>query len=171
MLGGVNMQVELKQVELEEREILANLLEKFDYEFSQYDGRDVNKLGLYGYPYLDCYWTDKDRRAYFIFVSGKLAGFAMIYNYREEGDPETDFQISEFFVMYKYRRLGVGKQAFFQLLDKHKGRCGLKCVSKNVSSVRFWENVINEYTNGQYKSMKIKSDFPGGVDMFLFDSN
>ena len=163
--------MELIKVEIEEREILTNLLEKFDYEFSQYDGRDVNKLGLYGYPYLDYYWSDEDRYAYFIYVNTKLAGFAMIYNYRDKGDPETDFQVSEFFVMYKYRRSGVGKQAFFQLLDKHKGRCGLRCLSKNIASVQFWDNVINEYTNGQYKCMKIKSDSSNGTDMFLFDSN
>ena len=164
------MHVELKRVELEEREILANLLEKFDYEFSQYADNDVNKLGLYGYPALDYYWMEESRCAYFILVSGKLAGFAMIYNHREEGEPETDFQISEFFVMYKYRRTGVGKQAFFQLLDRHKGRAGLKSVSKNVTSMRFWDSVVNEYTNGQYEIIKIKSDFPGGVEMFLFDS-
>ena len=55
------MKVELQLVKLEEREILSNLLEKYDYEFSQYDNRDVNKLGLYGYQYLDYYWTEKNR--------------------------------------------------------------------------------------------------------------
>lgn len=39
------MKVELKKVTLEEKEILKNLLEK-------YDQRDVNPLGLYGYQYL-----------------------------------------------------------------------------------------------------------------------
>ena len=137
----------MKQVDLEEREILANLLEKYDYEFSQYDGRDVNKLGLYGYQYLDCYWTDEDRRAYIILVDEKLAGFVMVFNYREPDDPETDFQIAEFFVMYKYRRLGVGRKAFFQTLDEHRGRWGVGCYPNNVVSVRFWNNVINEYVN------------------------
>lgn len=46
------MKVELKKVTLEEKEILKNLLEKYDYEFSKYDQRDVNPLGLYGYQYL-----------------------------------------------------------------------------------------------------------------------
>lgn len=38
------MNIELRQVQLEDREILSNLLEKYDYEFSQYDNRDVNKV-------------------------------------------------------------------------------------------------------------------------------
>ena len=49
------MAVTLKIVSLQEREILANLLEKYLYEFSQYDKIDLNALGLYGYKYLDCY--------------------------------------------------------------------------------------------------------------------
>ena len=66
------MQVVLRQVELEDREILANLLEKYAYESSQYDNRDVNKLGLYGHRNLDKYWAEKDRQAYFIMIGEKL---------------------------------------------------------------------------------------------------
>jgi hypothetical protein len=40
------MRVELKQVTVDEKEILRNLLEKYNYEFSKWDKRDVNKLGL-----------------------------------------------------------------------------------------------------------------------------
>ena len=63
------MQVSIRKVELENREVLANLLEKYNYEFSQYNSLDVNRLGLYGYQYLDCYWWDDENRwAYFIEV-------------------------------------------------------------------------------------------------------
>ena len=68
------MNVELKQVSLDEKEILRNLLENTNTSFLQWDKRDVNKLGLYGYEYLD-YWTEERRWAYFIMVDGKLAGF------------------------------------------------------------------------------------------------
>lgn len=85
------MKVELQLVKLEEREILSNLLEKYDYEFSQYDNRDVNKLGLYGYQYLDYYWTEKNRWAYFIVVDGNLGGFVMVIDLPEVDDRETDF--------------------------------------------------------------------------------
>ena len=145
------MKIELKQVLLEDREILSNLLEKYEYEFSQYDNRDVNRLGLYGYKYLDYYWNEKNRWAYFIEVDGKLAGFVMVNDYPEIEDRKTDFGISEFFVLHKYRRSGVGKQAFFKVLDLHKGTWQLRRHPKNLPSVYFWENVIKEYTNGEYE--------------------
>lgn len=62
------MKLELVPVPIEDREILSNLLEKYNYEFSQYDQRKVNNLGLFGYKYLDYYWTENKRWAFFIKV-------------------------------------------------------------------------------------------------------
>ena len=167
------MDVNIKRVLLEDREILANLLEKYDYEFSQYDNRDVNKLGLYGYKYLDCYWIEEKRWAYFIEVDGKLAGFAMVNDFPEADDRETDYSIAEFFVMYKYRRLGVGKQAFFKVLDIHKGRWQLKRHPKNIPSVHFWNKAIAEYTCNNFELIEAypKVEYDDGTlgDIFFFN--
>lgn len=168
------MDVELKPVRLEDREILSNLLEKYDYEFSQYDNRDVNRLGLYGYKYLDYYWTEDKRWAYFIEVDGKLAGFVMVITLPEVEDRETDFSIAEFFVMYKYRRFGVGKQAFFKVLDIHKGKWQLKRHPKNIPSVIFWNKVVSEYTKGNYELIEShpETEYDDGTlgDVFFFES-
>ena len=167
------MKVELKPVSFDEKEILRNLLEKYDYEFSQWDKRDVNQLGLYGYQYLDYYWTEDKRWAYFILVDDKLAGFVMVIDLPEVHDRETDFQMAEFFVMYKYRRMGVGKQAFFKTLEMHQGRWQLKRHPGNSASVDFWDNVIYEYTKGQFELVKAypQTEYEDGTlaDVFFFE--
>ncbi len=112
------MNFELVPVKEEEKEILRNLLEKYLYEFSQYELEDVNPLGLYGYSYLDCYWTEEGRWAFFLKADGRLAGLAMVNDYPEAG--KTDYCMSEFFVMYKYRRCGLGAWAVRQLFDRSK---------------------------------------------------
>ena len=66
------MGMELVRITLEDREILMNLLEKYLYEFSQYEETEVNVLGLYGYEYLDYYFVEPNRWAYFMKVEGKL---------------------------------------------------------------------------------------------------
>ena len=168
------MDIELKQVQLEDREILMNLLEKYDYEFSQYDGRDVNKLGLYGYQYLDYYWNEENRWAYFIEADGKLAGFVMVNNHPEVEGRKTDFAIAEFFVMYKYRCLGIGREVFFKLLDKQSGTWQLKRHPKNVPSVHFWNKVVDEYTKGNYELIEScpQAEYDDGTlaDVFFFKS-
>lgn len=168
------MIVELKQVTFDEKEILRNLLEKYDYEFSQWDKRDVNNLGLYGYQYLDHYWTEDKRWAYFILVDKKLAGFAMITNLPDVDDRETDFQMAEFFILHKYRRMGVGKQAFYKVLELHKGKWHLKRHPANISSVHFWDKVINEYTNGNFELVNSypRTEYDDGTlaDVFFFNN-
>jgi hypothetical protein len=68
------MDITVEAVRKEEKEILRNLFEKYDYEFSQYTKNDVNDLGLFGYDYLDCYWWEGEKRfPFFIKVNNKLA--------------------------------------------------------------------------------------------------
>lgn len=167
------MNIEIVPVGADEKEILRNLLEKYDYEFSQYDNRDVNKLGLYGYSYLDNYWTEKNRWAFFIKVDGNLAGFVMVNDYPEVKE-ETDYSLAEFFVMYKYRRCGVGKFAVKKVFDMFKGKWQLKRHPKNIASVYFWDSVVKEYTSGNYRLVKA---YPGAEygdgtlgDIFFFET-
>ncbi|RAQ29225.1 hypothetical protein DPQ25_06975 [Hydrogeniiclostridium mannosilyticum] len=47
------MEVELKGIPVEKKETLNNLLEKYNYEFSQYDQAPFDDEGLFHYPYLD----------------------------------------------------------------------------------------------------------------------
>lgn len=170
------MEFTLRKVELEDREILSNLLEKYDYEFSQYDNRDVNKLGLYGFKYLDYYWTENNRWAYFIEVDGNLAGFVMINDYPEVPDRKTDYCLSEFFIMYKYRRKGLGKECAFKVFNLYHGKWQLKYHPHNIASVYFWNNVINQYTGGKYELIEAypnhEVDYEDGTpaDVIFFEN-
>ena len=167
------MKVELKTVSKDEKEILRNLLEKYDYEFSQWTNRDVNNLGLYGYDYLDYYWTEDNRHAFFIMADGKLAGFIMVNGYPETGEP-TDYCLSEFFVMYKYRRMGIGSIAALKAFDLFHGKWQLKRHPHNFPSVHFWNKLILEYTQGKYRLVEShpSAEYEDGTagDVFFFEN-
>ena len=144
------MNITIEPVLKAEKEILKNLLEKYSYEFSQYSNLNVNSLGLYGYDYLDCYWTEMNRYPFFIKTDGKLAGFVMVNDYPEV-KIDTNYTLSEFFVMYKYRRHGIGKYAVKYILDKFNGRWQLKYHPKNEAAQKFWIKTIGEYTKEKYE--------------------
>lgn len=167
------MQIETIPVTVDEKEILKNLLEKYNFEFSEWDKRDVNDLGLYGYKYLDHYWTEKERYAYFIKADGKLAGFAMINAYADTDEP-VDHGIAEFCIMPKYRRMGVGKAALFQILDRIHGKWHLKMHPRNIGAKSFWINAISEYTKGNYRLCESVSgtEFDDGTpeDQIFFEN-
>lgn len=165
--------IDLVPVAAEDKEILRNLIEKYLYEFSQYELCDVNKLGLYDYPYLDNYWTEDSRWAFFIKVDNQLAGFAMVNNFPEAPEP-TDYSLAEFFVMYKYRRAGVGRHAAKEVFDRFHGRWQLKRHPHNLPSVHFWDRVVDEYTHGHFRLVKgyAGTEYPDGTagDIFFFEN-
>ena len=166
--------IELERVRKEDREILANLLEKHLYEFSQWDLKEVNPLGLYGYQYLDYYFTEENRWAYFIKVEGQLAGFVMVITLPEVHDRETDYQMAEFFVLHKYRRKGLGYEAFRRVTDTHRGKWQLKLHPGNIPSVHFWEKSISRLTEGDYELVKAYpgTEYEDGTpgDVYFFES-
>ena len=137
--------------EEKEKEILRNLHEKYCYEFSQYNNKlDVNELGLYGYDDLDNCWTEENLFPYFMKIENKLAGF-MIVNDSPINGLETEWTMADFFVMYKYRKMGIGTFAVRNVFEKHKGKWGLMYHPHNIVSKKFWNKVVNEYTKGKYE--------------------
>lgn len=140
------MNTEIKRVSLEEKDTLANLLEKYNYEFSQYDKRQFDSNGLFGYKYLNNYFTEEGRYAYFIYAENTLAGFALINKYKECDRP-IDWSIAEFFVSYNFRRQGVATEAVRQIFDIHKGRWHIKYHKKNTASVVLWNKIAKMYSD------------------------
>lgn len=146
------MSVEVVPVLEEEKTILARLIELYEYDFSEFDNKDVNALGLFGYAYLDYYWTEDRRFPYFIKVDGKLAGLAMICDFcYVSKDRETSF-MAEFFVMRKYRKLGVGTAAAKKVFSMHKGKWELTLHPQNLVALKFWRNVIEACVGDNYKT-------------------
>jgi predicted acetyltransferase len=142
--------ITIEAVKIEEKEILRNLLEKYNYEFSQYEKTDVNNLGLYGFDYMDYYWMEKNKFPYFIKINNLLVGFAMVTDHRDI-NIETDYTMAEFSILFKYRKMGIGKNVVKQLFEKHKGKWQIKFHPKNEISEIFWTNVVKEYTKGNYE--------------------
>ncbi len=122
------------------------------YDFSGYKGSDVLANGMFGiYPYLEDYWIDVVHRfPYFIMVDRKYAGFALV-RYIEQRYRQPYYSIAEFFVMKKYRRLGVGRKVATALFVRHKGcHWEVSQDEKNGPSQLFWLRVIDAYTDGTF---------------------
>ena len=160
----------------QEKETLRNLMEKYLCEFSQWELTDVDEQGLYGYQWLDFYFTEKNRWPYFLRVDGKLAGFVRVNDFPEVPEEKMDYCISEFFILPRYRRRGVGKEAVFRILDMHRGKWQLKRHPHNIPSVHFWNRVVNEYTRGNfrliegYPNPEVNYEDGTPADVFFFEN-
>ena len=150
------MNVELRAVQYDEKEILRNLLELYMYELSPYlENVELNKYGLFGYRYLDHYWTEEGRFPFFIYASDKLAGFAMIRKFDVQSENEFKWLMAEFFVIRKFQKQGIGRIAAMQAFNRFPGTWIVAQIENNIPSRLFWEKVISEYTNGAYIQTKL----------------
>ncbi|MCL2773679.1 MAG: GNAT family N-acetyltransferase [Oscillospiraceae bacterium] len=145
------MNVELVLIGIEHKSVLMQLMELYDYEFTEYDNRDVNEHGYYGYKHIDDYWNEKGRYPYLINVDGKIAGFVLI------STPER-YSMSEFFVMLKYRRKGVGMQVMSEVFKRHAGDWDIGYWKSNERASKFWKSVVDKYMPDNYQTYEYEDE-------------
>ncbi|MGK7377296.1 GNAT family N-acetyltransferase [Planococcus sp. 1R117A] len=160
------MKIEILQPTIEQRNVLQNLLELYQYDFSEFETEDVNEEGVYGYKYLDYYWAVPGHFPFLIKVNGNLAGFALVREINS-ADLQCDsyFKISEFFILKKYRKEGIGKQAAFYLFDLFPGEWEVAELEANLPAQKFWRKVISAYTNNNYSEIR-KDNWHGPIQRF-----
>ena len=157
------MNFELVNVDKQDKEKLYRLLQYAMYDGSQYIDNDINMDCIFEYKWFDNYFTDSDRNAYFIKKDNSYLGMVMVnenLKFQQNGK-----SIAEFLIMQKYRRHHIGKKVAYEIFDKFKGNWEVQPMENNPIAYSFWKNVINEYTNGNYK---IKND--GTEDIFIFNN-
>ncbi|CAH1216774.1 hypothetical protein PAECIP111893_04167 [Paenibacillus plantiphilus] len=149
--AGWRLDLRIARIPQEDKETLHHLMQFYMYDFSEFMDAHVEDDGLYRkYPNLDDYWVEVNNRfPYMIKLEGKLAGFVLV-RYIESEDRAAYFSIAEFFVMKKYRRLGLGKAAAIQVFEAHRGKWEVFQLESNVPAQLFWTDVIKQYTSGSF---------------------
>jgi predicted acetyltransferase len=107
----------------------------YHYDFSEFDDADVDPHGEYYHRYFDHYWTEPDRRPFLFRVGGAWAGLALVFT-------SVPRDMSEFFVMRKYRRRGVGTDAATQLFARYPGAWTVRQQLANPAATAFWRTAI-----------------------------
>ena len=154
------MKLEVLKAKEEQKPILANLLELYAYDFTEFCDFDIGNNGFYGYEYLPLYWTDQNRFPYLIYVENKLAGFVFV----QIGSPiskDTEvWDIAEFFIMKKYKRQGVGTAVALKIWQQFNGDWQVRVLAENQIAKSFWLQAIKKFTSEvpAETNIKIKKD-------------
>jgi predicted acetyltransferase len=141
------MEVDLIPIELDQKPILINLMQKYVHDMSEFTGYDVNDDGLYDLgPHFDPYWEDPTRHPFFVRHDGGLAGFALVFE-----DEPSCFTVAEFFILRKFRRVGTGTAAAKLLFQRFKGCWRVAQDEKNTQAQAFWRKVIAQVSGGDFQ--------------------
>ena len=139
------MDITLKEIELEKKDILNNLMQLYLHNISLNFPMDFDSnTGMYGYDDIEKYFENDNNKAFFILKENEIAGFMLI----DLSDEKNIVQ--EMFILNNYKRKGVGKTAVSILFDKFRGNWEIKSLPCSKSAEKFWISSVKEYTNDQF---------------------
>ena len=139
------MDITLKEIELEKKDILNNLMQLYLHNISLNFPMDFDSnTGMYGYDDIEKYFENDNNKAFFILKENEIAGFMLI----DLSDEKNIVQ--EMFILNNYKRKGVGKIAVSILFDKFRGNWEIKSLPCSERAEKFWISSVKEYTNDQF---------------------
>lgn len=161
------MNLELTTPTKPERSLIRRMLELYLHDFSEFDGSDLDEHGVYGYGDLDYFWFEETHAAFILRVDGNLAGFVLVDN--EVVVDGNERSITEFFILRKYRRQGLGRQAANEVFDRLPARWEVRVIAENHPAQAFWRKVLTAYAPGSlHEAFRADDDWHGPV--FWFDN-
>jgi predicted acetyltransferase len=137
--------------------VLASLLELYQYDFTEFTDEDVADDGRFGYRYLDANVTEPDRHAFLLRVDGHWAGFALLRRASIVDDPAAT-DVSEFFVMRKYRRRGIATEFARRVFARFSGHWEVRVMTNNAPALVFWPRVIRDVSAGHFEDRPFDDD-------------
>jgi predicted acetyltransferase len=135
--------VALQVVAEDDKAVLANLVQLYRHDLSEFRHYPLTEHGTFVYRFLDHYFFDDGREACFVRAGGELAGFVMSRPL-EDGARE----VAEFFVVRKWRRRGVGSAAAEAMFRRHPGRWSVSYDDANPTADAFWPGVVASVASG-----------------------
>ena len=140
-------EITFRVAQWQDKPVLSRLLELYQYDLSEVWPQTLNAHGEYGFA-VDRYLRNPRLRAYFFLVDGAYAGFGLVDP--DVSLPENEFWMGQFFVMKRYRRLGVGSRAARYIFDQHRGKWEVGQMPLNLPAQAFWRRTIADYTHGKF---------------------
>lgn len=161
------MSVQLRTPTRSDRTLIRRMMELYLYDFSEFDGSDLDAHGCFGYGDLDYFWFEPTHAAFIVMVDEQLAGFVLVDN--EVMVDGNERSITEFFIMRKYRRHGVGKQVALDVFGRFPDAWEVRVIAKNTPAQAFWRQVIAEMTQGAFTEVWLEDEAWQGP-VFSFDN-
>ncbi len=139
--------VEIIPASPDQEPILANLLELYTHDFSEFIELELGPNGRFGYKSLPLYWKEAGRHPFLIRTNGTLAGFVLVCQGSRISGDENSWDMAEFFVIRGHRRLGVGMKAAQAIWRRFPGKWEIRVRDRNREAKKFWARAIIAFIN------------------------
>ena len=140
----------------EQESILANLLELYAHDFSEFRNLEIGEDGRFGYRVLPLYWSEPDRHPFLLKIAGKLAGLVLVKKGSEVSGNAAVWDMAEFFIVRGCRRRGIGTEAGHEVWRRFPGMWEVRVMETNVSAQHFWAGAIAKFTGEVIRPVRIE---------------
>ncbi len=157
--------VKVAPATLDQQAILANLLELYSHDFSEFIALELQPDGRYGYSRLPLYWQEPNRYPFLVNIGEHLAGFVLVTRTsRLSGDPAV-YDMTEFFVVRSYRKQGLGAAVARLIWEQFPGLWEVRVVENNQSAVTFWRGTTARFAGSSVHEQFVELD---GMNWHVF---
>jgi predicted acetyltransferase len=166
----IELPVSLDAARPDDATLLGNLVQLYIHDLSAvFPDIAPGPDGRFSYRTLSLYWSEPTRRFPFLIRCGtQVAGFILVTRGSPVSeDPET-FDVAEFFVMRRYRRAGVGREAAALLWSRLPGKWTVRVTEANRGGLAFWDGVMG--TLGSQVTASVRPGRPAPWRVYAFDS-
>ncbi len=145
------MEVEIIEAGEDLKGVVMNLALYYAHDFTEFVGFRCPDDGLFRTGHWDKYWCEPDRWAFLVRVDGEPAGFVLVGP--DGSQPESQYDVGEFFIMRKFRGRGIGQRVAFSIFGRFPGRWEVRQLVQNPPATAFWRKVIDRYTGGDFREL------------------
>jgi predicted acetyltransferase len=162
-------EIEIVPAAPDQQPIVANLIELYAHDFSEFHDIELGDDGRFGYPNLATYWSEANKHPFLVRIDGRLAGFALVKKGSEVTGDAAVWDMAEFFVVRKHRRSGNGTQIAHEVWRRFPGPWEIRVMHANEAARPFWARAIAAFTGAAADSRQFeKNGHPW--DLFSFQS-
>ncbi|MEA2262621.1 MAG: hypothetical protein QOJ51_5446, partial [Acidobacteriaceae bacterium] len=123
----LSTELEVIPATAEQQPTLANLLELYAHDFSEFHPLEIGASGKFGYPSLPLYWSEPGRYPLLIRMGGNLAGFVLVKRGSEVSGNLTVWDMAD------------------EVWRRFPGPWEVRVMQSNLSAHHFWECAISAF--------------------------
>jgi predicted acetyltransferase len=150
--------MQITKVEQNGKDILRQLITLFLHDLSEFNSDlEINQSnGLFEFDVFEWFFEKEGLTPFFIHEEDKIIGFILLQSGQFSNQEFADYVLNSFFIIKKYRRRGLGKEACKEFFKQFPGRYAISQVKTNTPAIHFWKSIYKSFSIEFYEKEEIE---------------
>ncbi|SMF78942.1 Predicted acetyltransferase [Paenibacillus uliginis N3/975] len=150
--------MQITKVEQSGKDILKQLMTLFLHDLSEFNSDlEINQSnGLFEFDVLEWFFEKEGLTPYFIKAEDKVIGFILLQSGPFSNQEYADYVLNSFFILKKYRRKGLGREACKEFFNQYPGRYAISQILTNTPAIHFWKSIYKSFNIEFYEKEELE---------------